>query len=347
MRKKYTIKDIAEKAGVSKGTVDRVIHKRGRVSEAALKKVNEVLEAIDFKPNLIAKNLKNNKVYKIAVLLPDPKIDYYWEACVVGVQNVIKELGMFGVDIETVYFNPTDTDSFEIANAAVLDSDPNAVLLAPLFFEQATEAIQKYSERNILVATFNNDIGNTNTTSFIGQDLQQSGRVAAKLLHSICNEGELGIFHIDEKYENAVFMQEKEKGFLSYFESQKDYKNNIAVCHLNQGDFDLSFAEFLEKHSQLTGIFVTTSKTFQIAAFLEKNNLENIPLVGYDLLGENVSYLQKGTIDFLIHQNPKQQTYFGLKYLVEHFLFEKEIPKQILLPIDIINSENVVPFMRD
>ncbi len=347
MTKKYTIKDIAERAGVSKGTVDRVIHKRGRVSEAAFKKVNEVLEAIDFKPNLIAKNLKNNKVYQIAVLLPDPKIDNYWEACVVGVNNVIKELGIFGVNIETVYFNPKEIHSFEVANANILTKTPDAVLLAPLFFEQATAAIQEYRNSDILVATFNNDIGNSNTMSFIGQDLQQSGRVAAKLLHSISQKGKLGIFHIDEKYENAVFMQEKEKGFISYFESQKTYKNNIAICHLNQGDFDNSFTHFLKQQPQIAGIFVTTSKTFQVAKFLEKNNLENIPLVGYDLLDQNVAYLQKGTIDFLIHQNPKQQTYFGLKYLVEYFLFEKEIPKQILLPIDIINSENVVPFMRD
>ena len=38
MNKKYTIKDIAQMAGVSKGTVDRVLHKRGKVSEDALKK---------------------------------------------------------------------------------------------------------------------------------------------------------------------------------------------------------------------------------------------------------------------------------------------------------------------
>ena len=42
MDKKHTIKDIAKLAGVSKGTVDRVLHKRGKVSPAAFEKVNEV-----------------------------------------------------------------------------------------------------------------------------------------------------------------------------------------------------------------------------------------------------------------------------------------------------------------
>ncbi|WP_414654827.1 LacI family DNA-binding transcriptional regulator, partial [Flavobacterium sp. UBA4854] len=54
MDKKYTIKDIAQMAGVSKGTVDRVLHNRGKVSPAALEKINEVLNVIDYEPNLIA-----------------------------------------------------------------------------------------------------------------------------------------------------------------------------------------------------------------------------------------------------------------------------------------------------
>ena len=62
MKKNYTIKDIAELAGVSKGTVDRVIHKRGKVSSKALEQVNKVLDQIEYKPNPIAKSLKNNKV---------------------------------------------------------------------------------------------------------------------------------------------------------------------------------------------------------------------------------------------------------------------------------------------
>ena len=45
MIKKYTIKNIAEMAGVSKGTVDRVIHKRGKVSKNVLKKVTEFFKS--------------------------------------------------------------------------------------------------------------------------------------------------------------------------------------------------------------------------------------------------------------------------------------------------------------
>jgi LacI family transcriptional regulator len=67
---------------------------------------------------------------------------------------------------------------------------------------------------------------------------------------------------------------------------------------------------------------------------------KNIRVVGYDLIDENVKYLQHGTIDFIIHQNQKRQAYLGVTSLVEYFLFQKEISERILLPIDVVNSEN-------
>jgi len=347
MLKKYTIRDIAELAGVSKGTVDRVLHKRGKVSETALQKVNEILDKIDFKPNPIAKNLKNNKVYRICVLLPDPKKDAYWEPCISGINAVISELGAFGVNIETIFFNPTQTKSFLESNTLIQNSMPDAVLLAPLFFKEALIVMQNYEALGIKVSIFNNRIESGTTKSFIGQDLFQSGRVGAKLLQSIVSEGAIAILHVNEKYKNAVFMQEKEKGFKSYFNDLNTPKYTILKHKLKDSDFEDSLKSFINEHPNLEGIFVTTSKTFQVADFLQNETTKKIALVGYDLLNENITHLKNGTIDFLIHQHPKQQVYLGLKLLVEHFIFDKDIPTQLLLPIDIINSENITLSARD
>ena len=57
------IKDIAERAGVSVGTVDRVLHNRPNVSKKALEKVNKALEEMDYKPNMYASALAYNKSY--------------------------------------------------------------------------------------------------------------------------------------------------------------------------------------------------------------------------------------------------------------------------------------------
>ena len=59
----YTIKDIARMAGVSAGTVDRVLHNRGDVSPKSKAKVQKVLDEIHYQPNVFAIGLAAKKKY--------------------------------------------------------------------------------------------------------------------------------------------------------------------------------------------------------------------------------------------------------------------------------------------
>ena len=51
MAEKIRIKDIAERAGVSVGTVDRVLHDRPNVSKPAREKVEQALKEMNYQPN--------------------------------------------------------------------------------------------------------------------------------------------------------------------------------------------------------------------------------------------------------------------------------------------------------
>ena len=85
------IKDVAELAGVSVATVDRVLHKRGKISEKALAKVMEALEKTGYKPNLIASTLGSNRVFRIAAMIPDPALDDYWNQSGSGILKATEE----------------------------------------------------------------------------------------------------------------------------------------------------------------------------------------------------------------------------------------------------------------
>lgn len=341
MDKKYTIKDIAKLSGVSKGTVDRVLHKRGRVSENALQKVTKVLQEIKYEPNLIARNLKSKKIHKIGVLMPDPKIDAYWQPCVEGIEDAIKEMKTFKVSIELVYFNPKSVSSFLESNETIITANPDAVLLVPLFYKETLSIVDKYKEQQIMVSTFNNQLTSEAVACFVGQNLFQSGRVAAKLISSVVPEGNLAIIHVDEVYKNAIHMQEKAKGFKSFFKEIENSSYTLHTCKIQQKDFKNSLLKFFSKHPDIRGLFITTSKAFKIAEFVISQRKSPKPvIVGYDLLKENIEYLQNNTIDFLIHQNQKQQANLAIMSMLDYFIFEKKINKEILLPIQIINSEN-------
>ena len=347
MDKKHTIKDIAKLAGVSKGTVDRVLHGRGKVSEKANQKITKVLNEIDYRPNLIARSLKNNKVYEIFVLLPDPTNDSYWIPANEGIKDAREEFSPFGIIVNKKFYDPKNRTSFlEMSNEA-LTSSPDVLLMAPAFHKESLEVFKSCKKRNILVALFNNYIDIFNNKNFIGQDLHQSGRVAASLIDKLTLSNQtIAVVHINEE----AHMRQKENGFKEYFEDKKSASHTIITYSLNENSteptiFKKDVFDFFEKNPKITAVFVTNSKAYLLLEAL-KYLERNLCVVGYDLLKENIELLEEGKIDFLIHQNPKRQAYLGVANLAEHFLFGKPIPYQNLLPIDIITAENISYYLE-
>lgn len=339
MDKKYTIKDIAELSGVSKGTVDRVLHGRGKVSDKALKSVEKVLKDIDYQPNPIARNLKNNKIYNICVILPDPKQDAYWIPAVQGIKDAAKEFKPFGVLVNSFYYDSKDSSSFVEKSQEALSVKPDVLLMAPVFQKEALSIFTECQEDNVSVALFNNYINAFNTKNFIGQDLFQSGRVAASLINKITTKSsKIVILHLDEE----AHMKLKEDGFKAYF-GEKQTTSKIETHSLdttNDITFKTNSIELVKSDCEISAVFVTNSKAYLFLDAIE-DLAKDLVIVGYDLLEENINHLQNGTVDFLIHQKPKRQAYLGVGYLAEHFLFGKTIPSENLLPIDIITAENV------
>jgi LacI family transcriptional regulator len=92
---------------------------------------------------------------------------------------------------------------------------------------------------------------------------------------------------------------------------------------------------------------VSTSKgTYLIASIFKEKHKPGVKLIGYDMLEENIRFMKKGVIDFLINQNPKRQAFLGMNYLVGHLILKKEAPLQDLLPLEIISKENVDSYLN-
>jgi LacI family transcriptional regulator len=162
------------------------------------------------------------------------------------------------------------------------------------------------------------------------------------------NTGTIAVLHIDEDIQDSLHLLEKEKGFREYFSSNGKAKFEILALNLNPqaSSFDIELTDLINK-DDLRGIFVSTSKGSALAAsFLEKAGKKNVRLIGYDLLEENLKYLKAGTIDFLIHQNPKRQAFLGISHLVNHLMFKKATPQQELFPLEVITEQNLSSYLN-
>lgn len=348
MNKKIRIKDIAKMANVSVGTVDRVIHKRGEVSAESYNKIMAILEKTGYKPNLIARTLGSNKTFRVAAVVPDPEQDEYWKMSYEGIIKAEEEWAEFGVQVQLLHFDLYDKNSFKGAMNEALNAKPDGIITAPIFHQESIEFFNLFRAYEIPFVVFNNNIPETKSLSFVGQDLYQSGAVGAELLHINQEDpGTYAILHIYDDIHNSVHLSEKEKGFKDYFASMKQ-------CKVISVDLNLTHEATLEKelndllsNPELKGLLVTTSKGASIVSnMLEKHGKNGIRLVAYDLLQENLRYLNKGVIDFLINQNSRRQAFIGISQLANFLVFKKDASAEYLFPLEIITRQNLKSYLN-
>jgi LacI family transcriptional regulator len=141
--KTIRIKDIALKAKVSVGTVDRVIHNRGKVAEKVRLRIQRIIDESNYEPNLMARALGSKKQYRFAALIPDHEIDSYWQAPKAGIELAVKELKQYGVSVEQFVFNPFDVHSYVEKAAELTASNPEGIFLSPIFYHETLPFFEK------------------------------------------------------------------------------------------------------------------------------------------------------------------------------------------------------------
>ena len=72
-----TIYDVAREAGVSMATVSRVVNGNKNVKENTRKKVLEVIDRLDYRPNAVARGLASKKTTTVGVVIPNITSSYF------------------------------------------------------------------------------------------------------------------------------------------------------------------------------------------------------------------------------------------------------------------------------
>jgi len=342
---KIRIKDIAEIAQVSIGTVDRVIHKRGEVSHATREKIQKLLVEYNYKPDINASSLALKREVKLAVVMPRLVNEHaFWKLPHHGIQKALDELSHFRISIETFYFDQFDRDDFIRRVKNFPYHQVHGVLFAPVFHDEAIAFLKRCEKEKLPVILFNSLLDDTSFMSFVGQDAFHSGYVAAKLInYGVAARRDVAIVNMSARKDHYAHIIEREKGFRSYFEEHSDRLNNLLTIDLNGVDDKKLFRKLDETCNSydISGLFVTNSRVYKVAEFLAGRGSMNVRLVGYDLLPESVAFLKRDYIDFLISQKPEEQAFRGLSSLFYLVAFNREPEPRQLLPIDIITRENL------
>lgn len=339
------IKDIARMAGVSTGTVDRVLHNRGEVSEETKKKVRKILTETNYFPNFLASSLKSGRNLNLVSLLPEPSPENpFWQKHSTGIRKAMSELAHFPVKLTEINFNLDSEDDFQKKADLIPGINADGILMAPVFRAESLHLCSMLTGKNIPFVFIDGYIEGTGCLTYIGEDVFRSGRVAARLMDMITgNDKDILMVSFTKNLQNEHHLTSRTSGFMSYFNGSG--RNNAKKIHvkipsISEHDVFREMDKALEEYPDTGGVFVSGSRAYLIADYLERKNLPGVNIIGYDLHHHNLFYLGSGYIKFLISQKPEEQTYLGIRKLFDFLALGKKPEKLQYLPVDIISSEN-------
>ncbi len=341
----YTIKDIAQMAGVSAGTVDRVLHNRGDVSQKSKEKVQKVLDEINYQPNVFAIGLAAKKKYTITCMIPYYVEHDYWHSVATGIERARQELRPFNVSVDYLHYKHGDRKSYQDACQKIEKSNTDALLLAPNFREDTLSMLAYLKDKNIPFAFIDFDIEEAKALKYIGQDSYKSGYIAAKILMRNYQQGQELILFLNNNKDNPAEIQMKRRleGFMKYIsEEHKDIAIHEVILNKNNPEKNNEIlSDFFRKYPKATLGAVFNSRVYQVGHYLREKGQNMTGLIGYDLLRNNTELLKSGEVTYLIGQRPGLQGYCGVKTLCDNIVFKKSVEPLKYMPIDILIKENI------
>lgn len=336
-----TIREIADLAGVSRGTVDRVLNNRGAVNADTARKVMEIAKALDYRPNragiVLAAQKKN---LKLGVILFDTKNPFFDEV-LEGVQAKEEELASYNcsIIIRRVGFDASE----QIAGIdEVVSQGINGIILSPYNDEPVRQKINELFQKGIPVITTNTDIRDSKRLAFVGSDFYRCGETAAGLMHLITGgSAKIGIISGSSK---VLCHTDRIAGFEDCIRSR--YTDLTIVASIENSDDEFESYEktsrLLQMHPEITALYFTAGGVYGGCRAVQNAGRKDIRIISYDKVPTTKELVEQGVISATICQQPFVQGSKPLELLFS-YLTTGELPEKEnnYTAVDIRIRENI------
>lgn len=350
---KVRIKDIAEKAGVSVGTVDRVLHGRTNVSKISMEKVQKVLNEINYVPNHYASALASNKQYVFAAILPLHEKDSYWEFVEHGLRDGMKRYSYFKISLDIFYYDPFNDDTFKSESQKLIASEPSVAIVAPIMnCNIVTSLANRLKEKNIPYAFLDSNLPELDPVTFYGQNSIKSGEFSARIMLMAAggHPKKMSIFKIMGEGRVASRQQyDREIGFKNYMKEHcpECIIDEVQLYAYDKDGFNTILREYFKENPDVPCGVAFNSSIHKIAEFLssERESKNHMQLLGYDATAANIECIKNGSVDFLVAQHPFKQGLNCFRSLFNSYILHTKQQKEHYVAIELLTKENIDFYM--
>lgn len=336
-----TIKEIAALAGVSRGTVDRVLNHRGSVNPATAERIEKIARELDYKPNVAGLVLAaQKKKLKLGVILFSPENPFYLDVFE-GVSSKAEELAGYNCTV-IVKQIASSVEAQLSAIEELVAEEINGIALAPYNDSRIRDKINLLSGQGIPVVTLNTDIENTRRIAYVGSHYTKSGSTAAGLLR-LMTHGEVHVGIITGS-SNILCHTERIAGFTESLKPFSDTIHIAEIVEVHDDEFESyeKTTALLKRHPEINALYFAAGGVYGGCRSVKALGLQNqMRIVAYDMVPTTKELLRQGIISAVICQQPKLQGSKPLALLFT-YLTTGELPdrEQHYVAVDIRIREN-------
>lgn len=340
-----TIRDIANLAGVSRGTVDRVLHNRGRVDPALEQRVRAIINECDYQPSRIARQLSMRKQkIKIGFI---SRIDQngFWSIVVRKAALAERELADYGITVEKRFFDYClpETQLEMIDEVAALGI--SALVIVPLDDPSIRDRLQALADGGISVVLLQSELSGFEPMCYIGSDYYVSGQTAAGLMHNFTGGRPLKIALLNgSRYLSSHCL--RRKGFL---EEMQAYGTPYEIIETDDITNDPEYAyrqarELLEKTPAINAVFTVPDNAAAVGrAIRDVGRIGTVTHIGYGMTDATRPCMLDGSLSASIGHRAEHQGRLPFTVLLD-YLTSGQLPesRRILMLNDIFIKQNSV-----
>jgi len=302
-----TIKEIAELAGVSRGTVDRVLNNRGSVNPEKEKKILEIVKALNYTPNIAGKTLAVTKKHlKFGyILFASSSSNPFFVDVVNGIKERATELSEFNISVD-IRFAVIDDPALQVQIIdELIETGISGLAITPISHPIVIERIKELASDGFPVVTVNSDIPDSGRIAYVGSDYYKSGETAAGILNLICN----GVTKVGIIIGSPLVLCHLERvaGFKHRIEEA--YKGiKIVATEINHDDDIQSYVvtkRLLESNPEIDSLYlVAAGVEGAFRAINELGLVGKLKVVCYDSTTASRELIRSGAVSASITQEP-------------------------------------------
>ena len=338
-----TIKMIAEQAGVSIGTVDRVLHNRPYVKAEVRERVLRVMEELDYRPNQMASALATSgTARRLAVVQPewDP---YVREAMDQGVARFREARRDYNVTVDIHNYAQGDTETCLRLMDQVVENGTQGIALCASGCGAVRAKLEDLKARRVPVVTFNSDIPGGARLCYVGEDAHRAGRIAGEIAAKFLRPGEPLLL----VYAGPAYAGHKARadGFLERLGELGFRREDcrVAATHNDYGETLEAVTAALEAEPDLRYVYMANlSVPACVEAIRRCGRTGRVHVLSHDSGPEIRQFLKEGLVDFTIDQNLVYQSYQSLDLLFRAVAERKQPEREFFYPASpILNAETL------